>query len=388
MAAPDTKVKYFHSGMSGAPVLSGSAGTLIAVLDACLVNGFGSITLDSLVVAGGIATATRSAGQLFEKDAVVLVAGATPAGLNGQKRTLSISGTQFTFDATGISDQTATGTVTVKLAPAGWEKQYSGTNLAAYRSLDVASNKTVLRVDDTGTTSAKVVGYESMADVNTGTNPYPTVAQLATGGFWDKSDTANATARKWMVFADSRFFYFCAGTYGPSPDLYTQVAFGEALSFKIADAYAGVLFAGSASNSGTTQPGATAGSVFNSVSSMGWLQKDASGLSASLTCSAHIPGATAFNTISGASSFFAPYPGVIHGAVVAATMVVGEGNFIVSDFRHTVPGAVFLLSSFGAGILPSRAKLTAEGTLAGRILYFGEFGANHRFAVDISGPWR
>lgn len=387
MAAPNTTVKYFHSDMSGAPVLSGSAGALIAVLDACLVNGFGSITLDSLVVAGGIATATRSAGQLFEKDAVVLVAGATPAGLNGQKRTLSISGTQFTFDATGISDQTATGTVTVKLAPAGWGKQYSGTNLAAYRSLDVASNMTVLRVDDTGTTSAKVVGYESMADINSGTNPYPSAAQLATGAFWDKSDTANATARKWMVFADSRFFYFCPGTYNPSPNLYAQFTFGEAQSFKPADAYAGIILGGTTSNSSTAQPGGTPGNAFYSLNSAGWLQKDAAGLSASLACCLRLPGSTAFNAQSGAT-LFPPYPGTVHGSLFGMAIVVGEGNTISSDYRHTIPGAVFLGTSFAAGVLPSRAKLTAEGALAGRVLYFGEFGGGNRFAVDIYGPWR
>ena len=33
-----TGVKYFHSELPGAPVLSGTAGSLQAVLDACLVN--------------------------------------------------------------------------------------------------------------------------------------------------------------------------------------------------------------------------------------------------------------------------------------------------------------------------------------------------------------
>jgi hypothetical protein len=35
MAAP---VKWFHNGMVGAPVMNGTAGTQIAVLDACLVK--------------------------------------------------------------------------------------------------------------------------------------------------------------------------------------------------------------------------------------------------------------------------------------------------------------------------------------------------------------
>ena len=37
----DTSVKHFHSGRVGAPVLTGAEGSMIALLDACVVNGFG-----------------------------------------------------------------------------------------------------------------------------------------------------------------------------------------------------------------------------------------------------------------------------------------------------------------------------------------------------------
>jgi len=57
---PDTSVVYFDSTMTGAPALSGTAGTLIGLLDACLQDGFGGVTLDSLVVASNVATATYS----------------------------------------------------------------------------------------------------------------------------------------------------------------------------------------------------------------------------------------------------------------------------------------------------------------------------------------
>ena len=139
MTAPSTSVKYFTSAMAGAPQLNTTAGCLIAMLDACLIDGFGLKTADSVVVASNIATLTVAAGVGFADHAVVLIAGATPAGLNGEKRILSKTTTTITFDATGISDQTASGTITAKLAPAGWQKQFSATNLAAYRSTDPAS---------------------------------------------------------------------------------------------------------------------------------------------------------------------------------------------------------------------------------------------------------
>jgi hypothetical protein len=124
-------VKYFHSNMPGAPVLSGTAGALIAILDACLKDGFGLKTVDSLVIAGGVATMTISTGMTFEQDAVVQVAGITggAAALNGDRRLLSIAGNTATFDATGVSDQTATGSITAKVSPLGWAKPFTGTNV-------------------------------------------------------------------------------------------------------------------------------------------------------------------------------------------------------------------------------------------------------------------
>jgi hypothetical protein len=124
----DTSVKLLHSAMPGAPVLSGTAGALINVLDACLVDGFGVSAVASLVVAGEVATATMSGGHSGEVGSVMTVAGATPSGLNGEQKVLSVGGgnTTLTFDATGIADQTATGSITIKMSGAGWGRRFQG----------------------------------------------------------------------------------------------------------------------------------------------------------------------------------------------------------------------------------------------------------------------
>lgn len=204
----DTTVKYFGSSMSGAPALSGSAGALIAVLDACLINGFGSITLDSLVIADNVATATKSTGHGFamlgNTGPVIAISGASPAGLNAEWRIASVpNSTTFTFTTSGITNQTATGTIAAKRAGAGWEKAFSGTNKAAYRSLDLAGTRLYLRVDDSTTTYASVSGYETMSDVDTGSGAF----NGGGTGRWYKSDAANASARGWRLFADSRCVY-------------------------------------------------------------------------------------------------------------------------------------------------------------------------------------
>ena len=88
---------------------------MIAVLDACLVDGFGLKSVDTLVVSGAVATANISTGHSAMVGSVVLISGATPSGLNGEKRVTAITTNTVVFDATGISDQTATGTITLKI---------------------------------------------------------------------------------------------------------------------------------------------------------------------------------------------------------------------------------------------------------------------------------
>lgn len=244
-------VKYYHSNMPGAPVLSGTAGALIAILDACLKDGFGLKTVDSLVIAGGVATMTISTGMTFEQDTVVQIAGITggAAALNGDRRLLSIAGNTATFDATGVSDQAATGSITAKVSPLGWAKPFSGTNMGVYRATDLTSLGMYLRVDDTGTTTARVVGYETMGDVNTGTGPFPTAVQQAGGGYWEKSGAASSSARNWIIVGDERTMYWWC-----TPNQETSITsqgvlrgFGDLIARRSADAYASFLAADVAS---------------------------------------------------------------------------------------------------------------------------------------------
>lgn len=239
----NTEVKYFSSTMNGAPALSNSAGTLIAVLDACLVNGFGSVTLDSLVVASNVATGTVSAGHNFamvgNTGPVITIAGATPAGLNGEWRIASIPGsTTFTFATTGISDQTATGTITAKRAPAGFSKAFSGTNTAAYRSDNVAGSRLYLQVADSyaSATYAMIRGFTGMTAVDTGTEPFPTGAQAA-GTYIYKASNTNCP---WNLYSDGRMIYFFCDS-NKNSSWVGGLVFGELDSYVEADTYNGLL---------------------------------------------------------------------------------------------------------------------------------------------------
>ena len=55
MASPvDTSVKHAYSSMTGAPVIGGTAGSLIGALDAFLVNGWGAKAVDSAAISNGM----------------------------------------------------------------------------------------------------------------------------------------------------------------------------------------------------------------------------------------------------------------------------------------------------------------------------------------------
>jgi hypothetical protein len=219
MTTISNKVRLYRYSDANAPVLSGTAGALVTLLDACLVDGYDSKSINTLTVASGVATASISSGHSYDVGAVVRISGATPSALNGDWRVAAADGTSFDFsvEGLGIADGAATGTITALRAPAGWEKVYSDTNRAAYRSLDYAShNGMVLYVDDTGTTTARTRGYESMSDIDTGTGPFPTDAQSSGGLWWGKSNTGDNSFRKWALVADPRrvtFAFAPDGTY-------------------------------------------------------------------------------------------------------------------------------------------------------------------------------
>lgn len=234
-------VKWFTSTMTNAPVLSGTAGTLIAVLDACLQDGWGSIQASSLTYANGTATFNTANAHNFIVNQIVLIAGASQSEYNGEQKVLTVSTNSFTYaPASAPSVTPATGTITAKVAPA-WgsgAKKYSGTNKAVYSPIDIYSNGYCARIDDTGTRDARIVIYETMSDVDTGVGLCPTAAQRSGGNYIPKSITSNTTARKWLVLADTRFVYIF--TDFANYTSFAPTMFGEFYSFKNNDQYSAI----------------------------------------------------------------------------------------------------------------------------------------------------
>ena len=388
--------------MTGAPTLNGTVGSLIGVLDACLVNGFGLVTLDSLVISGGIATATRAAGHSAEVGAVIAIAGATVTGgtVNGNQKVLSANATQFTFDATGISNQTATGTITAKLAAAGWTKLFSGTNLAAYKSADVATTGCVLRVDDTNTTVALVKAFETMSDINTGTGQFPTSGQIGTGLQWSKSSTANATANPWMLVADGRFFYFArayrGGNNATQINDYELTVFGDFLPTKSSgDAYGCVI---SGPMSGQTGANVTDTSNYwygqSGTASGLYCPRSYTALGSSLSMgkSYPTPNSQATPGCSGANSNGIPFPNPTDGGLYVVPHYLfeapnGNSNNVL---RGTSPGFYCTPQNIPNSMFAPRDTVTGVTGLVGKTLKALTCQSTTQGLVlfDITGPWR
>lgn len=391
---PDTTVKYLHSGMTGAPVMSGTAGSLIAVLDACLVNGFGLVTADSMVIAGNVATINRAAGGLpGEVGSVITVAGSTVSGgvLNGEQKLTAVTGTSVSFATTGIANQTATGTITAKMAPAGWAKTFAGTNLAAYKPTDVTATGCLLRVDDTAAQFSRVVGYEAMSDINTGTAPFPTSTQRSGGSYWSKSGTANTLAKNWMIVSDGKLFYFAREYWAAALGSHELTVFGDFLPTKSGDAFACVMTA-MATDTSTGTPAVTNQYWYSDSTNAAefYCPRSYTGIGTPVQMRRAMPApfAPSSQWVSGQLANGTPYPNPTDGGLYVTSHHLTESVSLA--LRGQSPGFYGCPQLVPNGQFAARDSVIGVSGLTGRTLKAltcntPTFGVAF---FDVTGPWR
>ena len=396
-------VKYMHSGMAGAPALNGTVGAMIAVLDACLINGFGLKTVDSLVVASNVATMTISTGHSFEVGSVSLISGVTGAlsALNGEWRVTETTTNTVTFDAPGIANGTAAGTITTKVAPLGWSKPYGTGNYAAYKSTDPAALGHYLRVDDTDATNARVRGFETMTTVDNGTGLYPTDAQISGGGYWRKSSTADSTSRNWAVIGDGRFFYLWCVPMDPVSvtSQGTFYWFGDHIPASSISTFESSIGCRNAANLPyASSPFYT----YDTSYTWAYCSRSFTGIGGStrvaITSEAHLfqTGMQSGEANAGQGLLY-PNP-ADNGLYLCRTLVMEGATTSNLVFRGVVPGTYYLPHR-GGFVIASRDVIDGQNDLAGRrlmALRFGYGGAGTNSAagnygvglIDVSGPWR
>jgi hypothetical protein len=402
MTSPvDTSVKFFSSLMANAPVYNGVAGAGIALLDACFKDGFDVKSVASLVVAGGVATVNWAGVHSAQRDAVILVSGVTGSltALNGeQKVTSKPNATSCTF-ATAAADGTASGTISIKMAPLGWAKPFSGTNLAAYQSQNLASAKHLLRVDDTSTTLLRVVGYESMTDINSGLGAFPTAAQFSGGGYWPKRQAASATAVPWILVGDDRFFYFIVCPYGPGGSSFTfnstTRGFGDPVVLKPSgDAYATVLNVSAQSGVASMQDG----DFVNPTVSTTYMPRSFTGNGTGV--SGYTAAYCGSTNASGLVATLGTFPNNIDGALYLSkkyTALSGDGTprAELPGLRH-IPqngtGGQFVVGDLWPGVGADAGRnflaIPSTNTSLSSAISTGVAGSTGVAMIDVTGPWR
>lgn len=237
---PNFTQEYRSTDVGMLPV-NGLAGSLIAVLDAVLVNGGTPMPVTSMAQSGTTVTALIPSDVSLENKDWLVIAGASPAGANGAVQILAIDGTHFSYEAAaGLG--VITGSITYRRAPLGWTK-FGGTNVAAYQCASVPGCPQFwFRVDETGATAGgqkecAVRAYEAMTDVNTGTSPFPAVGQAASGVCWRKALTTDATARPWSIIGDGATFYLVINSDASFTVGRGLYGFGAFTSYKVGDAF-------------------------------------------------------------------------------------------------------------------------------------------------------
>lgn len=272
----DLTVKYFSSGMTGAPQIANNWGDLVTMLDACLINGFALKAIDTLTFADGIATATISSGHAYRPFQVIEIAGAEQPEYNGQFRVLTATMTTFTYAVTGtpVSPATTAASLSAKVASLGWEKPFSSTHKAAYRSKNPQSPQNILLIDNSLKTPNYTTGWakwanvgivEDLSDIDTivgaqapydPNNPTQNWKQVtasqwgwhkwyhARGGQYESAGDSGGGGRNWVLIGDDRlFFLFCTNAAGYGWYGRNSYCFGDLISFKPGDNYATVLAA-------------------------------------------------------------------------------------------------------------------------------------------------
>lgn len=243
------KIRWFHFENFEAPEINNTWGHLVDMLDACLVNGFGTQSATSLTVTDGVGLLTFPSFHKYKQFQVIEISGAANPDLNAEFRIMGITDTTVEF-LVDIPDQTDSGTLSCRLPPLGWSMPFSGIQKRVYQAKNTILNPVFLRVDNSRGANygasyakfAKVGILNSCTDIDdltgvqapfdpsspnknwseTGSGSsvvsgwlkwqYATHESSATSNSFYESEGATAGIRDWVLIGDDANFYFVIKT--------------------------------------------------------------------------------------------------------------------------------------------------------------------------------
>jgi len=355
---------FFHSGMAGAPTNTNAAGATLAIIDAILVTGFNLQSVLSATVASEVMTVTYAAPHLYEDKVLIRLDGAAGGSI---VRRATVTGAQvLTIPAQGFADGAVAGTLSTRVAPADWERVFSDTGKAVFRSKATGPGCTrfYYRFSDSVAGSSKFIlrGYEAMSDVDTGIGPYPTTGQVGGSGM-RVIMSGTSTARPWVAVADGRTVYMhtCfdeSAAYGMS--------FGDLSPFSGVDGFAAVAWAGEL------------GQISRGLNM--YLPRAASGVGSAIQSGLHL-----MFDASGASG--RDYPSPIDGGMLLQRPVIGTdgGSASSSALRFACRGLMHCSANPVSGS-PWVIFSSADG-VGGRVLVVRDNGTSDAVAYAIDEDW-
>jgi hypothetical protein len=299
-------VNVYRSTDAGAPVSNGTVGSLIGLLDACLVNGYGS------------------------------------------------------------------------KAGAGWTKEFSGTNLAAYKNASNMS-QAYYRVDHTAATSPKVVGYEVMTDINTGTGRFPTLTQVSGGLAIQTSTSADSTPRWWTIVASQNIAYIILNALD-NTNMSTSISlycFGAFNSYMVSDAYNNFIGAGTSGYS-TNQMTSLATSI-NSINTNNYCPRSYTQIGSSIAVGKHGDAVKSMN-VSTMGAGGSTYPNPVDGSMIISPVYLHEINAV----RGVFPGLWFPCH---VKPLITNDIIIGTGPLSGKTLEAFSIYSNGQCFIETSNTW-
>lgn len=268
---------------------------------------------------------------------------------------------------------------------AGWTKTV-GTNVAAYRQGALGSGMS-LRVNNSSSVGyARVVGYESMTDVDTGTNAFPTAAQIAGGLYMTLSNTTDATARPWVLAADSGRFYLWVGynvttTTGLATVAYEPMYFfGDIISYKPGDAFPTMLLANVTSSVSVNEMAGT--SLMGALLVGHYMSRSHTSAVGAVQVGKYADTSISMSAIGNGGS---AYPDPVTGSFRVGRIYVSTGA-VVSTRGH-LPG---LWAPLGMMVGAPGDTFSGAGNTAGRsflLLDSQSSGTRGRVALETSDTW-
>ena len=382
------KVKYYHSGMRGAPIKNGTPGSWITVLDAVLVNGFGQVNAVSANITNGMVIINLNNNESFDVDTTVLVTGASVLSVNGEN-TVTASGSNFISWPTIEPDGPITGTITVKVAPLGFTKQFSGVSLAAYKMMNPLSSGAFFRIDDTSAYFMQIAAYENMLDINSGSNRTPALSYNSGICVVPKSDTANTNATPWEIIGDDSGFYICTqiSTYSEYAKYRCILYFGDGIPDNSNDSFKIIVNGVGATSSYANDWAASIASAVSQSNKTNCINRSANGLNTSISVKFyHMSAGGGYSGSGGMVN--GNYPSITNNGLILAQYQYND------DFgrRGIMPG-ILSCTQYAMYHFTTRNVIDGQQQFIGKRLLAISAGSSYGglsgvVFFDITGPWR